>query len=310
MDPEHTLKISFDEDIYAFHEHYRPRSKSSNLPQLLPSDEPDYLVTETEIGDSYLSATLSTIQPLNDHKSILILTIVCHPAPSRRFVNATVTWKVSLWQAAPLPNDIASSTITSSAKSQFQSQLTTQTTHVSIPKIVVLSPQHSLGGWTEEQTRLLFGISVPVNAGFPGGSVGVQPSAEKETQKAVIHAMTILGSIRDNGTKAHWTIEENKSSERGIPSHFQLAMVVDHTALFVSELDVKAELGGGLWPSFLKAKKGKDGNGLKKVIDVEKWKCGEVLWEPGEQGWRQYVASLSGEVPGAVLDFHQAIARP
>lgn len=143
-----------------------------------------------------------------------------------------------------------------------------------------------------------------------GASVGVEPSAEKETQKAVMHAMTILGSIRSGGGRGTWTIEENKSSERGIPSHFQLAVVVGHSGPFVNELDVKAELGGGLWPTYLQAKKGAGGNGLKRTIDVETWKCGEVQWEPGEAGWKKFVTEMTGEVPGVMLEFGQKIVRP
>ena len=141
-----------------------------------------------------------------------------------------------------------------------------------------------------------------------GPSVGVDPSVERETQKAVMHAMTIMGSIRPNG-RACWTVEENKSSERGIPSHFQLAIVLDHGgAPFVTELDAKAELGGGLWPNNVQAKKGR--NDLRKVIDVETWKCGDVEWEPGEVGWKKFMAGVTGEVPGVNVDYKPSIVRP
>ncbi|KAF8076190.1 hypothetical protein FPV67DRAFT_401983 [Lyophyllum atratum] len=301
MDPElheRTFTITFEEDLYKLVENqgvYRARSlfRSRDAakeahPDPAVSAEPDYLVAEAEISDSYLSATLDTIQPLGDRKSLLTLNIACHPAPGRRYVNATIIWQIS----SPPPDS------------------TKPTMILPAPKIITLAPQHSVGGWTEEQTRLLWGLSVPVGVGFGGASVSVEPSAEKQTEKAVMHAMTILGTVRSGGTRAHWTVEENKSSERGIPSHFQLAIVVEHNAPFLSDMDVKAELGGGLWPTFVQAKKGRNRNGLKRVIDVERWKCGEVRWEPGEQGWKKYVAGLTGEVSEVMVEFGQAVVRP
>ncbi|KAG6833758.1 hypothetical protein H0H87_001190 [Tephrocybe sp. NHM501043] len=306
MDPELTAKtfiIPFEEDVLTkveYHNEYRPRtlfrSKSTRSPsprhEELPGtpDDPSYLVTETEISNSYLSATLSTIQPVGDHKSLLIVTIACHPAPERRFMNATVSWQIT---TPPSPSDSSDE-----AHSRHD------------PKVIALAPQHSIGGWTEEQTRLLWGLSAPVQVGFGPASVGLEPLTERESQKSVMHAMTILGTVRKAGTRATWTVEENKSSQRGIPSHFQLAIVVDHTGPFLSDFDVKAELGGGLWSTFLQAKKGKGGNGLGRIIDVETWKCGDILWEPGELGWKKYVAGITGEVEGVVLNFNQSVVRP
>lgn len=47
--------------------------------------EPDYLVTEAEISDSYMSVELLTIQWLDEHCSLLILNLTWHPAHPRRF---------------------------------------------------------------------------------------------------------------------------------------------------------------------------------------------------------------------------------
>ncbi|GLB33610.1 hypothetical protein LshimejAT787_0104940 [Lyophyllum shimeji] len=297
---EKTFTVAFEEDLFRLVQDqgvYRTRSifKTRDAVKDVHSegvavDDPEYLVTEAEIADSYLSATLSTIQPVGDRKSLLTLDIACHPAPGRRFVNATIIWQIS----SPPPS-------TSPTKSPVVA---------SSPKVITLAPQHSVGGWTEEQTKLIWGLNVAVGPGIPGASVNVEPSVGKETQKAVMHAMTILGTVRSGGTRAHWTVEENKSSRRGIPSHFQLAIVVEHSGLFASSLDVKAELGGGLWPTFIQAKKGRNGDPLRRVIDVEHWKCGEVRWEPGEQGWKKYVAGLTGEIPDVVVEFSQAVVRP
>ncbi|KAG6832976.1 hypothetical protein H0H92_004860 [Tricholoma furcatifolium] len=311
MDPtieeQRSFTVTFEEDLVAevqytkgrprsifrtrsFHEADARQAKTS-VP--VPGG-PNYLVTETEAANSFLSATLSTIQPLDNHKSLMIITIACHPAPERRFVNATVSWRVS----AP-PSD---------ADSEKATQTLPPSEHA--PKILALAPQHSVGGWTEEQTKLIWGLSLPMRVHVGPGSVGVEPSTERETKKDVLHAMTIIGTVRSAGTRATWTVEENKSSERGIPSHFQFAIVVSHTGPFVSELDFKAELGGGLWSTYLQAKKGKHGNGSKRIIDVDAWKCGDVLWESDEQGWKKYIASFTGEIDGVVQSFAQAIVRP
>ncbi|KAG5654498.1 hypothetical protein H0H81_001139 [Sphagnurus paluster] len=289
-----SFNITFEEDLLTLVENegvYRTRSIFKSREEAhVQSDEPEYLVAEAEIRDSYLSATLSTIQPLDDRRSILILTVASHPAPGRRFVNTTITWHISA--VPPSPNI--------SEKASAPSQP---------PKILTLAPQHSVGGWTEEQTKLIWGVQAPLSAGFGPASAGITPSVESEKQKAVMHAMTILGTVRSGGARATWTVEENKSSQRGIPSHFQLAIVVDHAGPFLSDMDVRAELGGGLWPTFLQAKKGRT-DGLKHVINVETWKCGEVQWEAGEQGWKKYIAGMTGEVSGVMLEFSQAVVRP
>jgi hypothetical protein len=298
MEPSHTnsFTIKFENDIETqqlfddqldveptsnYHSRsLRTRSRSKEIEKSSDSPkQPDHVVTEMEVSDSFLSAILSTIQPLDEHRSLLVLSIACHPAPGRRFKNSTITWRF-----APSP-----------------------TMEQTSPKIIALAPQHSVGGWTEEQTTLIWKLKAKAGGGVIGASAGLDPSVEKETQKAVLHAMTIMGSVRPN-ERAFWTIEENKSSERGIPSHFQLAVVLDHGGIpFLTELGVKAELGGGLWNTHIQAKKGQN---LSKVIDVNTWKCGEVVWEPHEAGWRKFIAEMTGEVSGAVVEFTQSIVRP
>lgn len=254
-----------------------------------PISPQDQVLREVETLNSYFSAEFSVIQPLDARRSLLILVVRCHPATNRRFVNATITWKfTTIASTQALPDNKAKA------------------------KVTYLAPELSVGGWTEEWTRLVWGVALPVQAGFMGGSVGLEASRNRENQKVVTHAMTIVGTKRNVGARCVWTVEENKSSARGIPSHFQLAVVIEHEGPFLTELDVKAELGGGLWfgPKFMKAKKNRDGTGLRRTIDIETSKCGEVLWESGEAGWRKFMKTMTGEVGGAVLDFGQAIVRP
>jgi len=287
-----TFIIAFEEDLDRLPQQPGvPRGKQTKDSQGRSQESvsiPDYLITEAELSHSYFSATLSTIQPLTDNKSLLILVVNCHPAPGRRFENAIITWRV-----AQPPSDSPQESITFARP----------------PKIVLIAPQHSVGGWTEEQTRLLWGLSLPVSVNAGPASIGVEPSVERETEKAILHAMAIIGSIRSGGTRTVWTVEENKSSERGIPSHFQLAIVVEHTGPFMIDLDVKAALGGGFFPAHITAKRNHE-NKLSKTIDVETWKCGEVLWEPGEAGWRKFMAEMTGEVPGVMIEFGQKVVKP
>lgn len=299
MEPtQHSFTIEFEEDVETLlnsqldGDKYRSRSfgsrSRSRESEKLPDtpEQPNHVVTEVEISNSFLSAVFSTIQPLDERRSLLILRVTCHPGPGKRFRNATITWKFASppHSTEDLPPILAS------------------------PKILALAPQHSIGGWTEEQTKLIWGLKVKAGAGVIGAHAGVDPKVEKETQRAVMHAMTILGSVRPNG-RACWTVEENNSSERGIPSHFQLAVVLDHGGVpFVTELDVKAELSGGLWDTLVQAKKGR--NNLRKVIDVNTWKCGEVEWESGEAGWKAFMEGITGEVFGTIVEFGQSIVRP
>ncbi|KAF9468927.1 hypothetical protein BDZ94DRAFT_553614 [Collybia nuda] len=307
MDTERTFKIGFEEDVMTLVEnqgHYRSRSffkPHEAGAQAELSGEPDYLVTETEISDSYMSAELSTIQRLDERRSLLILNLTCHPAPGRRFVNARVDWRFRS-PPSPSPGSSPGAKSPSPSPSPFLGRLN--------PRIVVIAPQHSVGGWTEEQTRLMWSLALPLEVGFGGPSIGIEPSREKETQKAVMHAMSIVGSTRENMSRAFWTIEENKSSERGIPSHFQLAVAVEHNGPFVIELEIKAELGGGLWPTYMLSKKGKGGNGLRRLVDVDVWKSGEIEMEPGEKAWRSFLGGLTGEVSGVMREFEQTIVRP
>jgi len=276
-----------------------PASTRSESPAR-PIIHPEYLVTEQEVSRSFLSATLTTIQPLPDHKTLLTIAFNCHPAPSRRFENATVTWHITE------PN---TPSVVSSPSSSIMLEKDGLSPHPALnPKIIGFAPNYSVGGWTEEQTRLMWGVHLPVQVGPGIASAGVEPSVERETSKAVLHAMTIQGSVRSSGSRAVWTVIENSSSQRGIPSNFQLAVVVQQSSLFQMDLDIKAELSGPIFNTNIVAKKGKDNN-YSRIIDPELWKCGEVTLEPGEAGWRKYLSEFTGEVPGAGgVEFQQKIA--
>jgi len=178
------------------------------------------------ISGSYLSAEFAAVQALDDHKSLLILKFQCHPAIGHRFSNAKITWKFR-HPAHHGPSPSAG---------------------VTPPKVIDHAPRKSYGGCTTEQRRLHWGLSLPLQFGVGAASTGVQPSGELETEKAVDHVLTITGTARGAPvrTSCVWTVEENRSGAQGIPSQFQLAVVLEHKGPIVTELDVQCELSRGM----------------------------------------------------------------
>lgn len=246
-----------------------------------------FLVEEQAISGSYLSAELATVQRLDANKSLLILAFQCHPASRRHFANAKITWKFR-------PNIAPGISSASSPDPP--------------PKVVAHAPKRSLAGRTDESNSLNWSLALQVQVGIANNVVGVQAGRQNEVQKTVSHAMTMTGTVRGNRTECVWTLEGNKSSSSGIPSHFQVAVVLEHEGLFVIELNVKAELRGGLIPTrHLQSKKSGDGRGLLWIVDVEKWenivaKCGPI-----ESEWMAFMETVTGEVPAAVVEFQQRL---
>ncbi|KAF9468926.1 hypothetical protein BDZ94DRAFT_553245 [Collybia nuda] len=312
MDAEssHTFTILFEEDIENI-------TATECIPRTSPfsrlrktetqsevADDLDDIFTEKEVKDSYMSAVLSTIQPLDPCHALLILNITCHPSPRRRFVDATINLHVS-----PQPLSSQRSSFDPSPSPESSPNHGPSPLPRSRPKIVGVAPEYSLGGWTEEQTTFKRGVALPIAVGFGPASIGVTPSVEKETQKFVMHAMAIIGSLQQNMRCAHWTVVENHSSEGGIPPHFQVATVVEHTGPFMVKFDVKARLGGGRWLPTDIVSRGRGGKSLKKIIDVQTWRRGEIDLRPGEEAWRTFLAGLTGEVPGSTCEFGQRVVR-
>lgn len=276
-----------DEDVLGDADEYAGRGIFNKRGVQSSVGPDDATFAEVEIADSFLSATFSTILPLDDTKSLLIMVIRCHPTTGQRFTNATLTWQ---FKAAPQPRNV--------------SEKATK------PRIVSIAPEYSLGGRSEEQVKVAWGVAAPVTAGFAGASAGVEASVQREKQKAVIHAMTMQGTVRANGTRCTWTVEENESSEQGIPPQFQVAVVLNHQGPFLMGIDAKATLKGKLWPTYLRAKTGLgyDDDGLERTIDVKSWKRGQVLWD-GDDGWKKFIAGFTGEVMGVVHEFVQSVPR-
>lgn len=310
-DPSNTFTILFEEDpdlssidLTECNSRALWRShKTETQPEV--ASEPDYILTEEEISGSHMSGTLSTVQPLDSSHTLLILNLTCNPCAKRRFMNATIDMRVGP-QRSSTSGPRSSFDLSPSPSPRSGLSHTSSPSPRSHPKVVGLAPQLSIGGQNEEQIMLRHGVSFPISASFGPASAGITPSVEKQTQKVVAHAMTIVGSLQSYMKCAHWTVKENESSRSGIPTHFRVAVVIEHNGPFVVKLEVKAELSGRLWPQSIVSK---GGNSLQKTIDVETWRCGEIELAPGETAWRAFLADFTGAVPGLMREFGQIIVR-
>jgi hypothetical protein len=252
---------------------------------------PHQPTTKAEISKSsnYFSVMLSTIQPLSDSHSLVILDVTCHSSRSSRFTYATVQLlfhptaasesgsKTTLVNPSPSP----------SSKSPFLA--------LAGPRIVMIAPVESEGGQTTVQTNVRRTVGLPVHFGTGPASIGVEISAEKETQKVQSHKISIKGSIRGIGDNhAFWDVTENKSSKSGIPLSLKLGVAVEHKGPFVMELTGEAELARGWRRAVMLRAKDQDGNDWKETIDVETWRHGEIEVGQEEQAWREHLRSMTG----------------
>ncbi|KAF8665735.1 hypothetical protein AX16_000183 [Volvariella volvacea WC 439] len=233
---------------------------------------------EIETGDSsFISVTFTTIQPLGDTKTLLVLLLRCHPTPGRRFTSATLVWKFKVNGGTP-------------------------------PRLVRIAPEMALGGWSEQQVKMVRGVNATAQTGVGAASAGLGASVEWENSRTLQHVMTFQGTIRGNGGRAHWTIQENEDLGRGIPSHIRVAAVLSHVGPIATELTVTAELGYKKWIIPLNDRRK---SAQARVIDVEKWRRGEIDFGNGAANWETFMAQFSGDAPEyAVHSFGQAYFLP
>ena len=150
-----------------------------------------------------------------------------------------------------------------------------------------------------------------MNGGLGAANIGVTPQVSSETSKTVEHAFTIIGTARGSPQKTTcvWTLEENSSSERGLPSEVQFALLVEHQGPVSYEVDVRGETGGGHYPPhWLRAKS--DVTERRRVLDPSKY--GGKLREyyiPDAEKLQQLLATWTGEVEGALVRFTQPTIR-
>ncbi|KAF2433216.1 hypothetical protein EJ08DRAFT_552597, partial [Tothia fuscella] len=141
-------------------------------------------------------------------------------------------------------------------------------------------------------------------------SIGATPSTNHQTTKEIQHAFTITGSARGpQRNTCVWTIEENDSTERGVPSELQLAVLVQHAGPVMVEVDISGWTAGGFFPSHrLRPKTGAEGR--RKVFRPERYKGQLDEYNLDDDKGNSAVNMLdkwTGRVDGAMLQFDQDV---
>jgi hypothetical protein len=270
----------------------------------IPIDDNDHEITNLEAGSdsvkrSYMAIVPTTIQMLDARSTLFVWHANFHPAIGRRFSSVLISVKFT---PAPMNTQLPT---------RSKAMQTARGAH---PSVIAYAPHKSFGATSSEQRQISWGLELPVSVPAGPVSVGVTPSGQSETKKEVQHAFTIAGSSRGS-TARHtcvWTIEENGSTERGIPSELQLAALVQYSGAMVMEVDITGRTAGGYLPSHdLRPKT--TAMGRKKIVDPTKFK--DLLFEFELEGGdklescKRLLDRWTGKVEGAVLEFDQPLVR-
>lgn len=271
------------------------------IPAAISAPPPDVTsvgVSNLEAGSdsakrSYLSIIPTTIQAVNENITLFVWHANFHPAIGRRFSSVRVACKFS---SAPSTSHGIQASLTSSGA-----------------EVKAFAPHKSYGASSKEQKKITWGLELPLTVPAGPVSVGVTPSGSRETSKEVDHAFTIEGSARGTPLRntCVWTVQENASTERGIPSELQLAAMVKHNGTVQFDVDIEGTTAGGyLLSHHLKPKT--DAMGRRKVIDPAKY--AGLLHEfdfggNGQVGCAKLLEMWTGQVQGAVLEFDQPVVR-
>ena len=286
--------VEFEYDNRRSHELGITSSKQSK-PQVRTTHPAAPAAAEAEsiIGGSYLSAEFTTICPVEDRKSLVILRFQCHPAVGYRFASTKITVKFTP------PPSMSPATVTHSNESN--------------PRVVLHAPRRSYGGCTKEDRRICWGLSLPIQVGVRSrvtASATIQPSYSREATTVVNHALTFTGTARGAPvrTSCVWTVEENKSAAAGIPTEFQVAVVLEHVGPFMTELDVQADIRGTMMRCVVRSKRDHGAKGTQRLVKVEYW-VNEGSGLNSGQSWTSFVEGLTREVPGSVVIFPESLIR-
>lgn len=273
-----------------------PYSYTESAPYSLTEDiaaidyVPNLEAGSTSPRRSYLSIYPSTIQIIDPQSTLFVWHATFHPAVGRRFSSIDVQIKFS---------------------KPFNPSHTIGTAKP--VHIVKFAPRKAYGATSHEQKAITWGFELPISVPAGPASVGITPSTSHETTKNIEHAFTITGSARGSPTRntAVWTVEENASSERGVPSELQLAVLVAHSGPVEVEVDIAGWTAGGYFPPHhLRPKT--SAMGRRKVIDPVRYKgvLEEVgLGEDRVGGVGRLLDEWTGRVEGAMLQFDQEIVR-
>ena len=237
---------------------------------------------------SYLAICPTTIQSLAPGQTLFVWQAQFHPGIGRRFKIAILTIRFSLPQS-PITSPVSSESL----------------------KVTSHAPRKAFGSTTEVSQTFTWSIEIPISAGVGATNIGVTPQFNSETFKRVEHAFTIVGTARGSPQKRScvWSLEENSSSQRGLPSEVQFALLVEHTGPVSYEVDIRGQTAGGIYPPhWLKAKS--DAKERRKVIDPSRY--GDRLREyniPHAEKVEQLLEKWTGEVEGALVTFTQPTVR-
>ncbi|EPE27558.1 hypothetical protein GLAREA_04349 [Glarea lozoyensis ATCC 20868] len=257
--------------------------------------------TNLEAGDakgsgSYLSVQLTTIQAIDSKHSLFVWHTVYHPGVGRRFQSAVLVVKLSQKPSSPasVSGNIASSVVPPVRIQQH-------------------APRKAFGGTAEESKTVHWGLELPLTVSVGPVGIGVTPCTERKSAVEVDHAFVIEGSVRGIPQKhtCVWTVEENKATERGVPSEVRFAALIEHSQPIICEVSASGWTAGGLKPSHhLKTKTPKEARSLE--VDPSQYKGKLVEFELGQDisQYQELLSSWTGKVEGALLEFDQTVVGP
>jgi hypothetical protein len=258
-------------------------------------------LTNLEAGDakgsgSYLSVQITTIQSIDSNHSFLVWHTVYHPGVGRRFQSAVLVVKLS--QKPPSLASVSGTTISSAA---------------SPVRIQQHAPRKAFGGTAEESKTVHWGLELPLTVSIGPVGAGLTPFVERKAAVEIEHAFVVEGSVRGIPQKhtCVWTVEENKATERGVPSEVRFAALIEHSQPIVCEVSASGWTTGGLKPSHhLKTKTPKEARSLS--IDPAQYKGKLIEFELGQDisQYRELLSNWTGKVEGALLEFDQKVVRP
>ena len=241
-------------------------------------------ITNLQAGDEhgprpYLSFICSTIQIVKPGRVLVVWHANFHPGLGQRFRNASIGCKFS-----------------KSANSE------------KVLSVIGHAPRRAYGGSSKESRNVHWGIELPLS--FPAGplSTGVTPSGSLETSKDVEHTFTITGTARGVPKKMNcvWTIEENTSVRRGVPSEMCFAALLEYEEPFTCEVSVSGRTGGifSRWLRTCTPAKTR-----QKVIDPHRYRglLKEYDFEADLSKCETMLQKWTGEVEGAVVQFSQPV---
>ena len=231
---------------------------------------------------SYLSFVCSTIQIVKPGRVLFVWHANFHPGVRRRFQIVSIGCKFLKPASAG-----------------------------EVPSVFRHAPRRAYGGCSKESMNVHWGMELPLS--FPAGpvSAGVTPSGSLDTAKDVEHAFTITGTARGVPKKTNcvWTIEENSSSRRGIPSEIQFAAILDYEGPFICEVNVSGR-AGGVFSRWLRTRTPVEKR--QKAIDPQNYAglLKEYDFEDDPRKSEAMLQKWTGEVEGAVVQFSQLAVAP